>query len=56
MNSNKYFIMYDWRAPHGTYVFCRNWSTNSLLKFICKFVYLSFKYEIINIHYRNYKE
>jgi hypothetical protein len=56
MGQDKYLISYDWRNPMGTYVFCENWSTNSLVKFICKFVYLSFKYEVIDVQYRNFKD
>ena len=56
MSGDKYIIQYDWRNPRGTYVFCGGWSTNSLVKFICKFIYLSFKYEVIDVQYRNFKE
>ena len=56
MGGDKYLIQYDWRNPMGTYVFCENWSTNSFIKFIMKFVYLSFKYEVIDVQYRNFKE
>lgn len=56
MYSDKYLISYDWRNPMGTYVFCNHWSTNSLLKFVFKFVYLSLKYEVIDVQYRNFNE
>lgn len=56
MYQDKYLILYDWSNPRGTYVFCNNWSTNSLFKFVFKFIYLSFKYEVIDIQYRNFKD
>ena len=56
MGGDRYFIQYDWRNPRGTYVFCENWPTNSFIKFICKFVYLSFRYEVIDVQYRNFKD
>ncbi len=43
-------------TPIGRCIFHQNWSTNSLIKFIFKFIILSFKYEIIDVQYRNYKE
>ncbi len=56
MPQDKYFISYNWCNPRGTYVFFNHWSTNSLLKFVVKFVYLSLKYEVIDIQYRNYRD
>lgn len=56
MESDKYLISFDWRNPRGNYTFCQHWSGNSLLKFIFKFIILSFKYEIIDVQYRNFKE
>jgi len=57
MGQDKYVIQYDWRNPTGRmYVFCENWSTNSFIKFIFKFVYLSLRYGIMDVQYRNYKE
>lgn len=56
MQQDKYLISYDWRNPRGMYVFCNHWSTNSLFKFACKFIYLSLKYEVIDIQYRNFKD
>ena len=56
MPPDKYFISYDWRAPRGTYLFCKHWSSNWLIPFLFKFVVLSFKYEIIDVQFRNYRE
>ena len=56
MNQDKYIIQFDWRNPQGQYTFCQYWSSNSLLKFLFKFVVLSVKYEIIDVQYRNFKE
>ena len=56
MESDKYLISFDWRNPRGNYTFCQHWSGNSLLKFIFKFIILSFKYEIIDVQYRNFKD
>ena len=56
MYQDKYLILYDWRNPRGTYVFCNHWSTNSLFKFVGKFIYLSLKYEVMDIQYRNFKD
>ena len=56
MSQDKYLISYDWRNPRGTYVFCNHWQGNSLIKFIFKFVYLSLKYDVIDIQYRNFKD
>lgn len=38
MYQDKYLISYDWRNPMGMYVFCNHYSTNSLLKFVFKFI------------------
>ena len=56
MYQDKYLISYDWRNPMGMYVFCNHYSTNSLLKFVFKFIYLSLKYEVIDVQYRNFKD
>jgi hypothetical protein len=56
MGQDKYLISYDWRNPRGTYVFCEHWSTNSFIRFIIKFAVLSFKYEVIDVQYRNFKD
>ena len=55
MCGDKYLIQYDWRNPNGLYMFMQNWSTNSLVKFIFKFIWVSFKYEVVDVQYRNYK-
>lgn len=56
MGGDKYLISYDWRNPMGIYVFCNHYSTNSLIKFVFKFICLSLKYEVIDIQYRNFKD
>lgn len=43
-------------TPIDRYSFHQNWSTNSFIKFITKFVYLSLKYEVIDVQYRNFKD
>lgn len=56
MDGDKYVIMYDWRAPRGVYTFCGNWSANSFIRFIIKFIRLSFRYDIIDVNYRNFRD
>jgi len=56
MFQDKYFIHFDWRAPNGKYIFCEHWGTSSFLKFIVKFIMLSFKYDIIDVEYRYFRE
>ena len=56
MGQDKYLIQYDWRNPQGTYIFCQNWSTNSFIRFLFKFIVISLKYEIVDVQYRNCKE
>lgn len=56
MGGDKYMIQYDWRDPMGTFLFMQNWSTNSLAKFIIKFIWVSFHYEVVDVQYRNFKD
>lgn len=56
MCGDKYLIQYDWRENrNGQLMFMRNWSTNSLVKFIFKFIWVSFRYEVVDVQYRNCK-
>ena len=56
MHGNKYLISYDWQAPRGTYTYMKHWEGDSLIMFLIKFAVLSFKYEIIDVQYRNFKD
>lgn len=38
------------------YSFHQNWSTNSFIKFLFKFVVISLKYGIVDVQYRNCSE
>lgn len=38
------------------YSFQQNWSTNSFIKFLFKFVVISLKYGIVDVQYRNCNE
>ena len=56
MHGSKYLISYDWQAPRGTYTYMKHWEGDSLIMFLIKFAVLSFKYEIIDVQYRNFKD
>jgi hypothetical protein len=43
-------------TPANQYSFHQNWSTNSFIKFLFKFIVISLKYEIVDVQYRNCKE
>lgn len=56
MNGDKFLISYDWRNPVCNYTFCKHWTGNSLILFLLKFIIISFKYEVVDVQYRNYKD
>ena len=43
-------------TPADRYSFHQNWSTNSFIRFLFKFIAISLKYEIVDVQYRNCKE
>ena len=57
MEPKKYLLSYDWKEGRdGHFFFHDHFETDSFIKFLCKFVLLSIKYEIIDVQYRNFKD
>lgn len=52
MESSKYLISYDWRAPRGMYVYMQHFETNWFVVAIIKLCLLKFKYDIIDLYMR----